>query len=256
MKRLFAAISFLTIISLQRTEQEIAHELKYAAPFFPFVGFMIGVVLCIVYFFCRFVFPLHLVATLVVCVEIILTRGFHIDGFADFFDGFFGGVDREEKLAIMKDSRMGVFGGIAILFLVLLKIQALMLFRAPEIFAVLLLMPMLSRGIVGYLIAYYPYAKEKGLGKAFEITKKEWYTMILGVFGIAMILSVSSSILLPIIFFLTKYTADYITSRLGGMTGDVYGFFIEWNELVILFILVSIISRFPSPFLFFIGGGV
>jgi adenosylcobinamide-GDP ribazoletransferase len=70
-------------------------------------------------------------ATLAVAIEIVVTGGLHEDGLADVADGFGGGSNRDAKLAIMRDSRVGAYGAIALCLALLLRIEAIATLARP-----------------------------------------------------------------------------------------------------------------------------
>jgi adenosylcobinamide-GDP ribazoletransferase len=74
---------------------------------------------------CKIGLPQIISATLAVAVEIVVTGGIHEDGLADVADGFGGGCGRDAKLAIMRDSRVGSYGAIALCLILLLRIEAI-----------------------------------------------------------------------------------------------------------------------------------
>ncbi len=78
-------------------------------------------------------FPTLLSATLAVTAQILITGGLHEDGLADVADGFGGGRDRESKLAIMRDSRIGVYGALALGLSLLLRIEAIGVMSRPSV---------------------------------------------------------------------------------------------------------------------------
>ena len=128
-KRFISAISFLTIIktpqALAGDEKDISGSMIY----FPLVGLIIGLLTAFFFFLLNLFLPLLLTVIFTLIFEIVITGAAHIDGLADMFDGVFSGKkDREEILAIMKKSDVGMFGILAIVFMVILKIALLYFF--------------------------------------------------------------------------------------------------------------------------------
>lgn len=256
--RFLAALSFLTLLPVRNQEAHSVENLKHSSHLFPWVGLIIGGLLSILYYLSGKLFPSQIVATIVILFWVILTRGLHADGFSDFFDGFFGGSTKEEKLNIMKDSRLGAFGFLALLFLILLKIQLLTAFNSPAVYAVLLLTPLFSRWSILYVLMFYPYAKEKGLGRVFEVSGANYFFATLYSVITTILISLYAIIIFPALFILTKFIADYIVKKIGGMTGDVYGFLVEFNELAILllfFLMAFTLGLSVSNFAFIVEGG-
>ena len=120
-----AATAFFTLLPVE-PHMHRAWRLTDSAWAFPLVGAGIGAIVALTFFLTQLVglgtWP---AALLSVAASLALTGALHEDGLADTADGFFGGRDREEKLAILRDSRHGTYGVLAILLSVLLRAAAL-----------------------------------------------------------------------------------------------------------------------------------
>ena len=111
MKRLIAALQFLTIIPFGKSS---IYDPKGMIPFFPIVGLIIGGLLSIFDHLSSRFWPAQTTAILDVVLLVIMTAALHLDGLGDTADGALGHRSREKALAIMKDSRIGVMGVVAI----------------------------------------------------------------------------------------------------------------------------------------------
>ena len=109
--------------------------------------------------------PVSLLMLMLVIFEFLFTGGLHADGFMDTCDGLFSGRDRERKLEIMKDSRVGSNGVVGFVFLTLLKWQLLVNLPIYVVPLVLVSMPLLSRYTMVISIQKFPYARPEGIGK-------------------------------------------------------------------------------------------
>lgn len=119
------AASFLTWVPISRTAAE-AFDLRRAARAFPVAGALIGFAAAIVVVLCASLGMSSLLsAALAIFALVIITGALHEDGLADTVDGFWGAADREGKLKIMRDARIGTFGVLALLFSVVIRIAAL-----------------------------------------------------------------------------------------------------------------------------------
>ncbi len=124
MTNLMNALGFLTIIKISgkyiKSKEKISDSLVY----FPLIGLFIGLALSVFYFALNFVTPVFLSVIFMVILQIVITGGAHIDGLCDMSDGVFSGRrEKSEILKIMKKSDIGVYGVLAIIFLLLLKIS-------------------------------------------------------------------------------------------------------------------------------------
>jgi adenosylcobinamide-GDP ribazoletransferase len=169
----------------------------------------------------------------------ILTGAFHLDGLADTVDGLSGGRgDRQRALAIMRDSRIGAHGAVAVALLLMLKWavleQALVLNDRSWFMA-----PVVARFGCTMLLAFFPYARSQGLGSAFA--KNVGIQQIaIGSLGLALTVfycDVSGRPWAPLAGIAVALAiAFYARSKLGGLTGDVHGASIELSELAVLFL--------------------
>ncbi len=240
MNAFFVGLQFLTRIKLVRQNEWKIGDFGKSVVYFPCVGLVIG--LCLYGFYLLFSPHLkwQLLALLLMIFEFLLTGGLHADGYMDTCDGIFSGRDRERKLEIMKDSRVGANGVVAFVFLALLKWQ--LFFALPEqtIEFALILMPLLSRYGMTLSIRLFPYARPEGMGKAFA-SHSPPYTIIVS----------SAMAVLPLFYYGVSYLPFFggtilvtyllnmwITGELGGVTGDTYGFTCEVTELLFLLSVV------------------
>lgn len=243
MRAFFVALQFLTRIKLVNQTAWTEEDFGKSVLYFPFIGFIIGAILSFVYWICSWIFPYTVTTLILVVSEFILTGGIHADGFMDTCDGLFSGRERERKLEIMKDSRVGSFGVVGFVFLTLLKWQLLTVVPPFFMIPLLLCMPLLSRFSMILSIRLFHYARPQGMGKAFADLSPS-YTIWVGLIWA----------LLPIIWFghiyfiflvatvLINYLVNtYISHQLGGLTGDTYGFVTEFTELLLVSMYAGIL---------------
>lgn len=179
---------------------------------------------------------------LLVVGELFLTGGTLADGLMDSSDGLFSGRSKERCLEIMKDSLIGSFGMLSILIFVLVETLSLGSADAP-LYLVLMAMPTLGRLNMVISICEYPYARPYGMGKAFAAYREKY------ALEKAFVLS-----LLPALFFGWTYLLlagaaivlglqlnRWIVKKIGGTTGDTYGFVTELTEafLALLFVILT-----------------
>jgi len=120
------ALSFLTRLPLGLREAPPPGTLARAMGTFPLVGVVVGGIGAAVYALAHQVLPASMAALLALAATILVTGGLHEDGLADTADGFGGGADRERKLLIMRDSRIGAFGVMAVIISMALRATALL----------------------------------------------------------------------------------------------------------------------------------
>lgn len=224
-----------------KVDHYIEDELGRSTAFFPLVGLGFGLVLYITNRFLLLILPAEVVNVFLVLLWVTLSGGLHVDGLADTADGLFGSTKKTEALKIMKDSRSGVFGVIAIVSLLLLKVSLLGVLPGSVKGASLLIAPALGRWTVPLVALLFPAVREEGLGKIFSKS--------VGVFEL--VLASVTAVLIAVIFL--KFASLFvllgavlfavvlgflITKRIGGMTGDTFGALIELTEVLVLLIVL------------------
>ncbi len=245
-KELVAAIRFLKTIpipgsaQLFRTDSAEPH-LIIGSAYFPLVGLLVGACLCLcVWLLGPFLPPFALAAVLVV-VQVLLTGGLHLDGLMDTCDGLFGGSSRERKLEIMRDSRVGSFGVLAAACLLLLRYTFFASFSPHVLWIALLLIGPVARWTMVLAMRIYPSARQTGLGAAVQQTVTDRRVIVAGLLSLGCVLLVGRLIGLGV-WITGSITALliglWVTRKLGGLTGDIYGAIEEITEVTCLFLLL------------------
>jgi adenosylcobinamide-GDP ribazoletransferase len=120
------AVRFFTILPVSAAKGEMAPDwLTRCIKYSPLVGIGVGAASALVWLIASGIWGATIAAMLAVAAGIALTGALHEDGFADTFDGFGGGWTVEKRLAIMKDSRLGTYGALALGLGVALRVAAL-----------------------------------------------------------------------------------------------------------------------------------
>lgn len=164
----FIALQFLTRLKIVNQTEWSVDDFGKSVVAFPYVGLIIGLILALLYGILSPFIPLVPLMLIIVIAEFLITGGLHADGLMDTSDGLFSGRERERKLEIMKDSRIGSFGVVAFVFVTLLKWQLLTAIPTAEFIPMaLIMMPLMSRWSLVLSIRSYPYAREQGMGAAF-----------------------------------------------------------------------------------------
>lgn len=238
MTSLRLAVSFLTIIPLYGNRIASDKEFARSLYFYPVVGFLIGAALTAA---ARGVQFLHLGLAgdaLIIVLWVLFTGALHLDGLMDSADGLFSGRDRERKLEIMKDSRVGAMGAIALVMVILVKLCFLNGMSLPGKYWVLLAAPAAGRLMMVYAVAQYPYARASGgLGKAFGDeagTRQIVGAGLLAVAGIGLAGGWTGILVLAVTVLCGMMIAAWIAGQLGGVTGDTYGALCEVSEAIFL----------------------
>ncbi|MBZ0215484.1 MAG: adenosylcobinamide-GDP ribazoletransferase [Fimbriimonadaceae bacterium] len=181
-------------------------------------------------------------AGLTLAVIILLTGALHEDGFADFWDSF-GGRDRKRRLEIMRDSRIGTFGTLGLIFSVGLRWGSIYdLGNARTILAVLIASAALSRMACLVIMRFLNAARDDGLGALASGISLPVFT--LGGISAVIITLVAMPLPLAGLFFAAVAVVSIVLiavakSRFGGFTGDVLGAGQQFCEIALLVLAAS-----------------
>jgi adenosylcobinamide-GDP ribazoletransferase len=252
-KNFITALQFLTIFTVRKNHEVREGDLAKSMVYFPFVGFLIGVLLVNAdKIFALIALPQTIATFLLIILSVLVTRALHIDGLADTFDGLMGGHDHSSRLAIMKDSRLGTAGALGIVFVLFLKYLCLNnLFESERIVA-LLVAPVLARWSQTLMVSNAEYGREHGMGKAFvgHLRSSGLVATSAVAIGLSAFVVVRLDVHSVILFFalicgvllLTYLGKRYLVRKLGGVTGDAIGAMSELNEVLVLFLFVILSS--------------
>ena len=232
MKRLRQHITELQIAFLLLTRLPAGRlvgdppDLVAASWAFPLAGLAVGCGIgCSYMGFVMLGLPALLAAVLALTVGLVLTGALHEDGLADCADGFGGGQTRTQKLDIMKDSRVGTYGVLALIFIMAARIAALSAFPVGLNNLMLIIsLAMISRLNMVACLACLPAAKSDGLGQSASAPHFLSVGMA-AVLCVPALLFSSSLIIYALIVAAAAGLCFALFSRqqVGGQTGDVCG---------------------------------
>jgi adenosylcobinamide-GDP ribazoletransferase len=239
------ALRFLTRIPVGTVPHSDA-DLNTSARYFPLVGLVVGLIGALVYGVAVYLWPPGLALLLSIVTTVLLTGAFHEDGFADTCDGFGGGWERAQVLAIMKDSRIGTYGSIGLGLVLAMKFLSLeALDNAGLVIPALLVGHTWSRLLAVTYLADLSYAGDPEHAKA-----KPMATNIAGidvriatatVLPLVFLISFWQFVLVAIVLLLWRWIFGYyMTRRIGGYTGDCLGAAQQVGEVLIYLVLVAV----------------
>lgn len=240
MKGLLASIGFLTVIPVGHEASSESMTGRCAA-WFPLVGLGIGGVLLLALDGLSLVTTPGLASWGVVVLWACVTGGLHLDGVADSFDGVLASATRERRREIMKDSRVGAFGAIGLVLLILGKVQcveAVALLDRDVTWAIhpLLLAPVFGRWSA-VLVAFW-LGSGSGLGRAFAEGLTFRIVVLATILPVGLLMTAGGWALLSVS--LCWVAAAFIglgaRVRIGWVSGDVLGLEIEALELLFLIV--------------------
>jgi adenosylcobinamide-GDP ribazoletransferase len=252
MTSFFEAIRFLTVIPLPfmpaMTSDNYEKTIARSVAWFPAVGLLIGLIAVAVGWAFGLFWNEWARAVAVVVVIGIVTSGLHLDGLSDTFDAVMSWRPRERKLEIMKDSRIGAMGAIALVAVILLKV-AFIASAGDNWWRAALLAVVLGRWADLYGIFFFPAAREGGLGRNFRdfIQRRDFVFATAQMLVLCAVIAViglpasempaallRAALAWVLVLGVTHVLCRRWTNSLGGLTGDTYGAVCEVGEVVAL----------------------
>lgn len=237
MNSFLVGLQFLTRIRIVRQTVWTAEDFGRSTRFFPLVGLVLGICYALAAWILVSVLGMRvLTAALLLILPLLLTGGLHADGFMDTADGVFSGRERERKLEIMKDSRVGSFGVVAFVLLMFLQFALLLDMSPPLLVSVFFVMPIIGRMAMVLAVSCFPYARADGMGKTFADMADRRTVAIAAVTTSVLVIPIgllaTLALVLGIVFALLF--CRWMTAILGGVTGDVYGAATVLTETIVL----------------------
>ena len=237
-----SALGFLTILPVATRGVSNNFNGSQMVPFFPIVGIIIGIMLAIFDAIVLLFWSQHIAAILDIIFLAVISGALHLDGLGDAADGLFSHKSREQALEIMKDSRVGIMGLLAVIFALLIKCAAIMELEAHR-GLILILVPAYARASMIFGIRYLNYGRpEGGTGLNFFENPQSLlcFSGLLLLFGLSLFLGFMG-IWLNIIFIgLTGAILLFFKLRMECITGDMLGAMCELLESLLLLSMVAL----------------
>ena len=235
LRLVLTALAFLTRVPIPAWVGYSDAQLNQAVRFFPLIGIGIGALCAGIYLVAALVWPPSVALLAALVAGVLLTGAFHEDGLADFYDGVYGGLSIARRLEIMKDSRVGTYGVLALLSVLGLKFAVLASLPPAYLPLILIAGHALSRAFAVSFIYSHAYARSEG-GKVQVVAES---------LSLPALLFASASGLLPLLWLppellwallalvvLRIWLARTLTRQLGGYTGDALGAAQQLSETV------------------------
>lgn len=240
-KSFFIAFSIYSRIPVPQFDWK-EEDMKYMLCFFPWIGGVIGILLFLWRRFSCHYGAGNVCDTMVgAAIPLLVTGGFHADGFMDTMDAFHSYQPRERKLEILKDSHIGAFSVIMLAVYGLVYLGAFSEVREESLFRIFCVGFFLSRCLSGICVVSLPSAKNEGMLSYFadsserNAVKLALCLQALASAGYMLSQSVGSGCLALAAALLTLVYYTYrCRKELGGITGDTAGYFVLFCEMSIL----------------------
>ncbi|MDD2388513.1 MAG: adenosylcobinamide-GDP ribazoletransferase [Desulfobacterales bacterium] len=236
MNSLISAIQFITILPIGK---QVPFNPRAMIPFFPVAGIILGIAVTGFDHIASAFWPAPVTSLLDVIFLIVLTGAFHMDGLGDTADGLYNYRNREKALAIMKDSRIGVMGLVAIVCALLTKWAGIYSIQEHR-WLLLLIIPSYARASMIFGIRFLPYGRPEGTGHDFFNTPlpfSAFWALLIPV-CLSLFLGWQALWLNFLFIAITGLTLLYYKNRMDCITGDMLGAMSEITESL-LFLLIS-----------------
>lgn len=227
LRSLLTAVQYFTRLPVPVWVGHGAAQLNRATRYFPVVGIGVGALGAAALWVCAFFFTPFPAVVISTVLTVCITGAFHEDGLADTVDGLGGAMSRERALEIMKDSRIGTFGVLALVLALLLKIAALTELPLREAIPVLIAGHGLSRACAVVIAWRLPYARDDASTRAKPVVEQMHtgdvvFAVLCGLLpllfvGIHAVFGLVASALSASLLY------RWFRRRLGGYTGDTLG---------------------------------
>ncbi|WP_144210648.1 adenosylcobinamide-GDP ribazoletransferase [Shewanella donghaensis] len=242
------ALSFFTRIPVPAWVDFDSEKLNQASRYFGVVGLLVGGLSAAVFWASQFVLPNNVAVILAIIMGVLVTGGFHEDGLADTADGFGGGWKVADKLRIMKDSRIGTYGSLALVLCLLLKWQLLVeiaLYSPIKAVVAIIVAHSLSRVVAASIIYSEQYVTEDDGSKSKPLAQHQQMNDLLilclsGFVVLACLNGMVAFVLLLILATLRQALIWGFKRQIGGYTGDTLGAAQQISELFCYGIFLSI----------------
>lgn len=224
MRAFLVGLQFLTQLPI-RIETPTARNVAGSYYFYPFIGLLAGAGAVFLRHLCALLFPFSFSIVLVLAFLVWISGGLHEDGLADVADGMGGGWTRDDRLSIMKDSRIGAFGALALVLALLAKYAALTSMDHARLDAAIVSAQILGRWAFLPMGYFNSYARQ-GLGAEF-MKGLSFKAVALGTAaagaGVVLLDKVHGALAMTAAILLIALMSIYFKKRIGGVTGDCFG---------------------------------
>lgn len=233
-KQLIILIQFMTripvFVNVEYDEEKLGKSIKY----FPLVGAIIGIFLYGINILAgKITVNRQIAAMIIIIAEIFITGLIHIDGLADTADGLFSYAEKEKILEIMKDSRVGTNGAVALILYFMTKVILLSEIR-PEY---IILYPVISRLSTSINAGLGEYARKNGMSNeiiAKNGKKEAGISIIITMILSFIILKAKGLIILIFAILFILLLMKGVKRKIGGITGDTMGASLELTSILVL----------------------
>jgi adenosylcobinamide-GDP ribazoletransferase len=249
---MLVATQFFTRLPVPAFKQFDPAWLSQSARYFPLVGALVGGLSAATLWLGAQVLPMPIAALVALAVSMIITGAFHEDGLADTFDALGGAVSRERALEIMKDSRIGTYGAIALGISLALRWQLVAALPLHLAMTALVVAHTAARSMAGSIMASLVYVRDQADAKAKPVahslsTTSLVVSVLIGAAPCVAAVYMQPSLVqawtgaLVAMIVVREVCVRWFRTRLGGYTGDTLGCAEQFGEIAALLVVVALV---------------
>jgi adenosylcobinamide-GDP ribazoletransferase len=231
------ALVLLTRLPVPRLPEPTFARQADSAWAFPVVGLVVGLLACAVGWIALTLgLPAMVAAVLLTVTLVVSTGAMHEDGLADTVDGLWGGFTRERRLEIMKDSHIGAYGVLSLIFTQLMRVALIAALLTAGAYGAVLAACILSRAFMPVLMNALPNARNSGLSHSVGGPRGATVTVGFALAAVCAVTLMGSGAILPVIVSALSITVFALVAKakIGGQTGDILGATQQLGELAFL----------------------
>jgi adenosylcobinamide-GDP ribazoletransferase len=244
----FVAMSFFTRIPVPSWVVIDNDKLSKASRYFGVVGLVIGLICALVFWLAQLILPASIAILLAMVAGVLVTGAFHEDGLADTADGFGGGRTIEDKLRIMKDSRLGSYGALSLGLVLLLKWQLLVelaLYSPLAAVSALVAGHTLSRVVSTSLIFSEQYVRDEQTSKSMPVAQEQplndlFILIASGIFVLLWLNGLAAFVLFITLWLVRILLGGFFRKQIGGYTGDTLGAAQQISEVCCYLVILTV----------------
>ncbi len=234
------ALGFLTRVPMLIRIEYTQTLMNQSSVYFPLIGLLLGAVYAGLFSALSLLFSPLICLIMVVSAHLWLTGAFHEDGLADSMDALGGGYTVEARLHIMKDSRIGTYGTVALVLALALKVALLM--ETSNIGLALLISPCLARLTPLVLMRCMNYVTDPDTSKSKPVAEGFSRQRLWAAFAFAALVALAAEPWAPGLLTWSALSIGLVAwlwgrnlkQNLGGYTGDALGASVVFTELALL----------------------
>ena len=229
MKHIAAALTFFTRIPIWKWTESPQKYYSSVVVFWPMTGWVTGGLTALLLWLAAQVVPMLPAVIIALTGRILLTGGLHEDGLADFCDGFGGGTGKDRILAIMKDSHIGTYGVMGLIFYSLWYVSIAMSLPLMTAVAAIIASDAFAKACAAQLINLLPYSRPEGAKNRISYVRmticQSLIVVLSGMLPVCLLAYIDMLLIISIIapIIVISLLILYLKHKIGGYTGDCCG---------------------------------